>query len=470
MLDLAEAALPNLPGRADLDRAAALYQDLVLEVLIAILDRYEGAPDYHWLDTKLDLLTGRDFSNAALLRGRDTVYAWIQGRGLEALAGHGFWLCESGAASRADELCARIRPVLREVAAALQAVRARNSGHLFFFMSPKGDPFSPGPDGGIAARFLGPDAPCNFSDLFCAKGLYAAARFLGDLAAAEAARAFCFMVDDAVHGGGFCSDQQPLDPKNPVVPIPGRHSHAPVMIQIGTAALLAQYEQDTAAVDFGLRQIDYILDRHVNIGGRWQQLQPLDFIEFIDDEGAPYEERGTILSDPGHALEFVGLTMKFCAAAKACRGLADAVSRRLAEIEALMPAILIRNFRNGFQAKAAGICKSFDLRARVPVNTDMPWWSLPETIRAAAFCAATTPRGTEQDSCLRVLAACHNAFVLHYVRPELHGMAIQTRAADGRPVDRVPATSDADPGYHTGLSLIDALRLLRRGVQPNPRC
>ena len=36
-------------------------------------------------------------------------------------------------------------------------------------------------------------------------------------------------------------------------------------------------------------------------------------------------------------------------------------------------------------------------------------------------------------------------------------MAYQTVALDGNPVDIIPATPDADPGYHTGLSLIDML-------------
>ena len=41
-------------------------------------------------------------------------------------------------------------------------------------------------------------------------------------------------------------------------------------------------------------------------------------------------------------------------------------------------------------------------------------------------------------------------------------MAIQTRNADGEPVAVIPATSDADPGYHTGLSILDCLEVLRQ--------
>ena len=48
----------------------------------------------------------------------------------------------------------------------------------------------------------------------------------------------------------------------------------------------------------------------------------------------------------------------------------------------------------------------------------------------------------------------------NYVRPELGLMAVQTLSAAGKVVPVVPATPDADPGYHTGLSMIDCLDLL----------
>jgi hypothetical protein len=41
-------------------------------------------------------------------------------------------------------------------------------------------------------------------------------------------------------------------------------------------------------------------------------------------------------------------------------------------------------------------------------------------------------------------------------------MAYQTRNRDGQPVDVIPATADADPGYHTGLSLLDAIDVFRQ--------
>ena len=65
-----------------------------------------------------------------------------------------------------------------------------------------------------------------------------------------------------------------------------------------------------------------------------------------------------------------------------------------------------------------------------------------------------------QAKCLEILALSHNAFVTHYVRPEVHLMAVKLRDARGTPLDLAPAYPDADPGYHTALSLIDALEMM----------
>jgi hypothetical protein len=45
-----------------------------------------------------------------------------------------------------------------------------------------------------------------------------------------------------------------------------------------------------------------------------------------------------------------------------------------------------------------------------------------------------------------------------FINPEVHLMAWQTRNLAGKPIELIPATPDADPGYHTGLSIIDFIR------------
>jgi len=91
----------------------------------------------------------------------------------------------------------------------------------------------------------------------------------------------------------------------------------------------------------------------------------------------------------------------------------------------------------------------------------MPWWSLPETIRTAALAWRALEGDGARRRCLRIWAACHNAFFEHFLRPEVHLMAVQMRAADGSVSAAIPATADADPGYHTGLSLLDVVEAVR---------
>jgi hypothetical protein len=95
------------------------------------------------------------------------------------------------------------------------------------------------------------------------------------------------------------------------------------------------------------------------------------------------------------------------------------------------------------------------------VDDTMPWWSLPETIRAALAAWRVAESDESRQTCMEILARSHNAFVIYYVRPQTHLMAVKVRNARGEVVDVVPAYPDADPGYHTALSLIDALDLIQ---------
>ena len=436
------------------------YRAMLLTVMQVIVERFERIADYPWIDTKLSLITGEDYRDDDLVRGRDTVYGWIQGRGLEALAGHAVWMASGGLPEEPTELIERIRGIMRCVLAELRAVRRKNGGHLFFFLNRQGEPFMLEESGEMRPTTLSEQSPYNFSDMFGAKGMYVAADYLQDESVKDEARQYCVAVYEAIIEGSFVTDQQPLDPKNPIRPVPGRHSQGPTMIEIGAAALLTQYEKSSEWVERGLTLIEWILANHVNLKGRWDYLREYDFVEFIDDDGAPYRQDGQIVSDSGHSLEFVGLAWRFTDVVKSL-GLADTGHQnRLADIERVLPDILFRNFENGIQRKVGGFCKTVDLLSREPINSDLPWWIAPETIRAAAGCWRMAKGAQEKQRCLGIIAECHNMFVRHYVRRELNLMAVQTRDISGKVVDVIPATSDADPGYHTSLSLIDALKVL----------
>ena len=446
--------LPTAPSLADLQAACVDYQAICLANIAAVVDRCEQHTDYPFIDTKLDLTTGRDFPAADPIRGRDAIYGWIQGRGLEALAGHAIWLAghnDPASQALADRLRASAQPVL----ASLRRMRQANDGHLYFFMRPDGTPFALDDDGQARNIPLAADAPSNFSDLFCAKGMLAAARLLDDAEAEREALLYAERVTADIWARRFISDQQPLDPANPIAHVPGRFDHGPYMINLGTCALNAATGDRQACLE-GLRLLDYELAYYANRNQRIDAFSEGDFWESIDEKGAPYrDEKGRVLCDPGHALEFVGLALKFARAMHASSAARPSELRALRQHLTYMPSILQQNFANGFLG--AGICKAFDLVSRRHLNTDMPWWNLPETIRAAALCWRESTDGESQRACLRIWSACHNAFVEHFVRPEIHLMSIQTRTADGRVANAIPATADADPGYHTGLSLLDVI-------------
>ena len=446
--------LPDHPAHEDLQTIVSDYETMLISVMRAIVNRYERNTEYPFIDTKLDLITGEDFPTDDPIRGKNAIYGWIQGRGLEALAGHCRWLRRRNIET---DLISRLEHIITDVLAQLDRMRVRNHGRLSFFMMPDGQPFQCDTNGRPQSFDLDPDGPYGFSDLFSAKGMFAAARYLNNTPSTQKALAYCRAVNRAIWEKHFQSDQQPLDPKNPVISRPGHHPHGAFMIQIGTAALLVT-EGFSEGIEMGLQLIRHELETYINLNRRIQNLANFDFWEAVDSQGVPYRENGQILSDPGHALECVGLALKWCDAVKQREDINSEQIQEIQQIEEQMLQILNQNFQNGYLLK--GICKAFDLVSRKALNTDLPWWNLPETMRAALFCHRVAKSQDHRQMCLHIFAACHNAFVQYFVRPDLHLMAYQTCSASGHPVAVIPATADADPGYHTGLSIIDVLDMI----------
>ncbi len=439
----------------DVKAVASDYEAICIMAISAIVERYQATAAYPYVDTKLNLITGQDFADDDPIRGKGAIYGWIQGRGLEALAGHAGWL--RGKTEHAD-LVTQIEAMMREVLDNLRLVRDGNDGHVCFFMTPEGTPFALDSNSEPVPFQAGTVHPYGFSDLFSSKGMFAAADYLGDDGARAEALEYVNDVEASMWDRTFTTDQIALDPINRVEYKAGAHAHGHLMIQIGAPTLLVECGIE-GAIERGLRIVEHELATYANLDGRIANLLEGDFWENVDDAGQPYlEEDGSIFSDPGHSLEFVGLAAKFIATAQSASPSSDQ-SQRLAAARQRLPVILERNFDNGYFPGPRGLSKGFDLVSRTHVNTDMPWWNLPETIRAAAYCLVQTDDEGERAICLRVFRDAHNA-LLHYLRPDLHLMAYQTRDAAGHPVDLIPATADADPGYHTGLSLIDAIGVI----------
>ena len=203
----------------------------------------------------------------------------------------------------------------------------------------------------------------------------------------------------------------------------------------------------------------HILENHVNTTADNDLTKQYDMWEFTNDQQQPFVNKdGSLLNDPGHATEFVGLALRFLAVCEELNLLADLDKTRLEKYNHTLPQVLKRNFENGFSEKGYGIVKAFNLITRKSTNSDMPWWSLPETMRAALGAFRIIPQYERADYA-QIAVKCSNAFLKYYVRTDLHLMAYQTINADNQPIDVIPATPDADPGYHTGLSIIDCLNI-----------
>ncbi len=445
-----------------LRRHIPLYERLVLDNLLFLLDRHANNPDYPFIDTKVNLISGKDFAartSGLDIYSRDIIYAWIQGRGLEALAAHLAWIPKAVSLpeTRRLSLKRRLKQMLVSVLESMEALRQKNGGRLFFIVSIQGIPLQLDSRGQIQTLNAIP-GPANFSDLFYAKGLYAAGRVLGRQEVCSRAEIFFRGVISAILSGTFVSDQQNMDPKNKVGEVPGRISHGPFMIALGGVALLLKSTVDQEWADLGETLIRHILQHHLS-WGRFKGLEVWDFVEYLDSDGKPWRSSGQVILDPGHCIEYIGLSAKVLLTARAV-GLATKSMQGLdSECREIFPVLLNQAFRLGFNMDQGGICKTYDLISRQPINTDMPWWSLPETLRTCVYLALLWP-DLELAPLLTIYQQAHNAFFKHYVNADVYSMAYQTRDITGNPVEVVPAVPDADPCYHTGLSILDVLEVL----------
>ena len=239
-----------------------------------------------------------------------------------------------------------------------------------------------------------------------------------------------------------------------VAPVPGRFTHGPRMIAIGGLSSLVGLlpEAETWCAQ-GLRMIRHVLDRHV-IGEDSGGLRRFDFVEFVDRDGAPWIQDGRVVCDPGHAMEFCGLTARFLLRASLRGIVGEDFESLLAECRLRLPWVFLQAFENGYKPDPGGVVKTFDLTNRRPLNDDMPWWPLPEAIRAAWLLMRLAPDHPARLRLCQAAEACADAFFTGY-RTAIPGVFLQTRDRHGAPSGSIPATPDADPCYHTGLSLID---------------
>jgi hypothetical protein len=425
-------------------------RDATLTALEVVLSRFEDNLDYPFIDTKFSILTGKDFPELEDpemdFRGRSAVFGCIQGRGLEALAGHAEFL------SRETGIVKRIDRMIETVGNQIVSTGKANQGRFCFLFTPDGRPFRLSSDG-RKEYFEAASIPPGYTDLFMGKGLVAAGIRLKKSEWVEMGMQVFRSAARAIVENKFRSDQISFDVRNPVQWLPQKRAQGPRMIALGGFAILARHFPDGNWIAEGCAFVEHLLNKHVVMTAG--QFRKFDFLENVDEQGGPWQDNGKVLQDPGHALEFTGLAAKFLLSIKEPSVEARVLIEKCREI---LPEVFLQAFENGFQPRVGGICKTFDLVARVPANDDMPWWSLPETMRAAVLLAELAPNYSKRSQLLRAAEDCAQALFQKY-GSVVSGFFIQTRNSKGEAADVVPATPDADPGYHTGLCLIDFLSL-----------
>ena len=429
------------------------YEKVLVSILDVVLERYDRAPDYPFIDTKLSTLTGQDFSSREPeYRRRDVIYGWIQGRGLEALVGHAQWLphCSLLKPEEQGKRIDRIRKIVVEVATQMEKMRARNNGRLFFCMRPDGTPLEIDDSGHLCSGRI-PDGS-NYSELFYSKGLLAAGSMLGNSEWGTSAVELLTKALNDIEDDRFVCDEQQFNPPRKTRRDPRQHPEGPWMIALGALALAYEKTGERQWLQRGEKFLRHLLSAHLN-RGQFPGLQEYDFVEVLDERGQPWTMEGRVLSVPGHTLEFIGLGLKLLFHMQNKPEWQELVK----ECRRIFPPLFVHTFRLGFNSTGGGIYNSIDLISRRPVDTNMPWWALPETMRAAAELLAFATGMQERQQVLQALADCSNAFLANYINPRAHFMAYQTLDQTGQPVDIIPATPDADPGYHTGLCIIDVV-------------
>jgi mannose/cellobiose epimerase-like protein (N-acyl-D-glucosamine 2-epimerase family) len=234
-------------------------------------------------------------------------------------------------------------------------------------------------------------------------------------------------------------------------------THGSCMLALGAVTHLVERSEDDAErvkwAELTARLIDFVLDRHYDS-------ETAVFSEFVTREGARKQPH----LDPGHANELVGLGLEAIEAVRESGvALAADVASTFERAEDEFPRLLVKSFEVGYNAEHHGLFKAVDNRTAEPINDDLPWWNLPETMRAAVRAAAVSDDAPDEDRLLDIARVCSNDYFAYYINPENMLFPYQTRSGrTGEVIDVAPAIPEGDPLYHTNLALIDMKAVLKR--------
>jgi mannose/cellobiose epimerase-like protein (N-acyl-D-glucosamine 2-epimerase family) len=413
-----------------------IHESAIVPGCRLLLARSRRKPDWPYVETKFNPNTGRDLPPEKYA----LVHTWFLGRGSEALDDHlrrldrieGF---EDGERAAVRALFERL---IANMTQALVTLARRYHGRI---------PFRVTRD--LAAvdaqgRPVAVDASrVSAADIFAVKGLLSSA----DPAVQRRALELLQRAAALIRMDRYETDQ--------VATAPNRRGHGMRMLMQGVGSCFSRKALDPAsrgmALEIAAGMLGEALDAHFDP-------KTAVFSEYVDRATG---ERETLL-DPGHANELAGLGLGMADGLTGSE-LAGRHAALMARARRDLPRLLLKSTALGYNARHPGLYKSVDNRTGEPVDRGMPWWNLPETMRAAAYGLAVAESDSQRAQLLEVFRLSHNAYFAGYPNRALMLFPHQTLDGDtGKVVDVVPAVPEGDPLYHANGAFLDMLDVLGR--------
>lgn len=402
-----------------------------------LLHRHQKIDTAHWpfIDTKFNPNTGHDLCSDSYKR----IYPWLLGRGLESLHLHLPIIEQLALPPDSETFAKNLFPeLIFNMSEAVLKLLERYEGCLPFLVDRAlqlqgSDELEPR----VSPNATGP------GDIFCAKGLLLNESLAIREMAVELLRSIAAKIERGEsHLGGSRR-------------LAEGQSHGMRMLFLAVAKLTTKVALNkTTCVELLSvceRFIKFVLHRHFDA-------EKGHFSEYIHPNTG---QRSPIL-DPGHSTEFVGFS--FSAIRVMALNEADGCGNKaefFRSAKKVLPHILKSAMGLGFQEATQGMVKAVNNQTGEILDSEMPWWNLPETMRAALFAALNADSSELERDCLVIFAQCHNAYFRCYLNRSNMLFPYQTRCGKtGRVLDSAPAIPEGDPLYHSNLCFLEILELL----------
>jgi len=300
---------------------------------------------------------------------------------------------------------------------------------------------------------------CNASELFCAKALLAGGK---SDEAETGVRLFRQYIESAL-ANGYEDDTADY--------AADLHAESPFMLSFAAFEYLVASRLSNGTLrewsELAARLFDYVLDNFYEPGSH-------RFFELIDFGSR--EKQPVFL--PGHACELVGLGLQAIRAIERAGSTANESEKLVAKTNRAferarreLPEILFTAYATGYDHEHGGMYQSVDPTTGKIISTDLPWWCLPEAMRAAAQGLGAACNGETRDRLLEILVTSSNDYFEYYPNEKMLLFPFRTRSGEtGEVKNLMPVVPEADPLYHTNLAVLDMMSVLSElsSSQPSP--